>query len=242
MACEGRSLLGLLFENIKHKKEWMLYSVVWLDETQFEAPCTKVVCVGRNYAEHARELNNPIPSSHILFIKPESSIQDQSTLEIPRNGIHYETELAVLIGEPTSTSDKPVIAGLGLALDLTDRELQSKLKDKGHPWERAKAFDGATYLSRFVRFDDQNLKDIQFSLDLNAKQVQLGTTADMLFDIEALLVEIMATFTLRKGDVVLTGTPKGVGVLRDGDELVLSLICPSLRHTFKPIRVSSSGV
>ena len=219
-----------------------MYSVVWLDETKFDAPCTKVVCVGRNYAEHARELNNPIPSSPILFIKPESSIQDQSTLRIPRDGIHYETELAVLIGETTSTTDKPVIAGIGLALDLTDRELQSKLKDKGHPWERAKAFDGATYLSRFVHFEGQDLKDIQFSLNLNSAQVQLGTTADMLFDIESLLVEIAATFTLRKGDVVLTGTPKGVGVLADEDTLVLSLECKPFQQVFDPIRVSSSGI
>ena len=219
-----------------------MYSISWLDEAKYDAPCSKVVCVGRNYAEHARELNNPIPTSPILFIKPESSIQDDDTLFIPRNGIHYETELAILVGEDASAGSVPVIAGIGLALDLTDRELQSKLKEKSHPWERAKAFDGATYLSKFVRFDSQNLRDIHFSLDLNGRRVQEGSTADMLFDVESLLVEIASTFTLRKGDVVLTGTPKGVGVLSDGDELGLKLESASFRHSFSGIRVTSRAV
>ncbi|KZZ42337.1 hypothetical protein A3758_07200 [Oleiphilus sp. HI0118] len=223
----------------------MLYSVVLLDETKFDAPCSKVVCVGRNYAEHARELNNPIPSSPILFIKPESSIQDQSILKIPRDGIHYETELAILIGEPGLSGSgrvKPEIAGIGLALDLTDRELQSQLKERSHPWERAKAFDGAAYLTRFIRFDNQNLANIRFSLNLNGDTVQLGASSDMLFDIETLLTEIATTFTLRKGDVVLTGTPKGVGTLKNNDTLLLRLECGSSEHDFDPIRVATRGV
>ena len=218
-----------------------MYSVSWLSEKKFDAPCSKVVCVGRNYAEHARELNNPIPTSPILFIKPESSIQDQPTLVIPRNGIHYEAELAILIGGSGTDNLTPPIVGIGLGLDLTDRELQSKLKEKGHPWERAKAFDGATFLTRFVPFEHQNLKQLQFQLDINGKTAQIGDTADMLFDVESLLNEIAATFSLRKGDVVLTGTPKGVGVLKDADELTLSLRYDGFEHTFSPIQVSSHG-
>lgn len=214
-----------------------MYSVTWLDGSKYDAPCSKVVCVGRNYAEHAHELNNPVPSSPILFIKPESSIQDQAKLMIPRNGIHYECELAILIGEASED-----VTGLGLALDLTDRELQSKLKEKGHPWERAKAFDGATYLSRFVPYDGQDLKDIRFTLDLNGETVQSGVTSDMLFDVESLLKEISSIFTLRKGDVVLTGTPKGVGVLTDGDQLVLGIEAASFKHRFEPIQVDACGL
>ena len=217
----------------------ILYSATWLDGSKFEAPCSKVVCVGRNYAEHAQELNNPIPTSPILFIKPESSIQDQERLIIPRNGIHYECELAILIGETSVESKELVIAGLGLALDLTDRELQSKLKEKGHPWERAKAFDGATYLSRFVPYDHQDLTQIAFTLELNGKTVQNGLTSDMLFDVRSLLKEISSIFTLRKGDVVLTGTPKGVGVLNKGDELVLELEYATFKHRFETLKVDT---
>lgn len=219
-----------------------MYSVTWLDGTKYDALCSKVVCVGRNYAEHAHELNNPVPTSPILFIKPESSIQDQSRLQIPRNGIHYECELAILIGETSGDGVPESIAGLGLALDLTDRELQSKLKEKGHPWERAKAFDGATYLTRFVPYVDQDLKHIRFTLDLNGKTVQNGITSDMLFDVKSLLKEISAIFTLRKGDVVLTGTPKGVGVLTDGDELALGLECASFKHRFETLKVVARGL
>lgn len=219
-----------------------MYSITWLDSTKYDVPCSKVVCVGRNYAEHAHELNNPVPTSPILFIKPESSIQDQASLKIPRNGIHYECELAILIGKMSGDGVQPSIAGLGLALDLTDRELQSKLKEKGHPWERAKSFDGATFLSRFVPYDGEDLRQIRFTLDLNGITVQNGVTSDMLFDVKSLLEEISSIFTLREGDVVLTGTPKGVGVLTDGDELVLGLEYASFKHRFETLKVVARGL
>jgi len=126
----------------------MSYRITFTNGQEFEFPLGKVVCVGRNYAAHAKELNNPIPTEPILFIKPESSVVTLSRpVSIPSSDCHYEAEIAVLIGETlSSASEEKVahsIAGLGLALDLTRRELQSKLKEKSHPWEVAKSFDGA---------------------------------------------------------------------------------------------------
>ncbi|MCH2159074.1 MAG: fumarylacetoacetate hydrolase family protein [Oleiphilaceae bacterium] len=204
-----------------------MYQPVWFDGKEFDARCSKLVCIGRNYAEHAKELNNPIPKAPILFIKPESTIQTSEQVVIPREGIHYEAELTVLIGRDINVG-APVdvsqdIAGLGLGLDLTDRGLQAKLKEKGHPWERAKSFDGASVLTSFIPFSDQDLSQINFQLLINDEVVQDGVTSDMLFDIPALIQEVTSVFSLRKGDILFTGTPKGVGVLKNNDRLNLSL-------------------
>lgn len=207
----------------------MPFTAQFVDGSRFHSAITKVVCVGRNYAEHAKELNNPVPSEPILFIKPESSVVDLTKpFAIPESDCHYETEVAVLIGQElshASLEDVGVsISGLGLALDLTRRELQSKLKEKSHPWEIAKSFDGACPLSAFVpikEFDD--LANIEFTLEINGQQKQCGNSADMLNPIVPLIAHMSTFFTLRPGDVVLTGTPKGVGELFKGDQLKLSL-------------------
>lgn len=194
----------------------------------FGVPVSKVVCVGRNYAAHARELNNPIPDTPLLFIKPNSSVVPLSgELLLPRGkgSVHYETELAVLIGQPLSDATendvKTAIAGLGLALDLTLRDLQSELKSQGHPWEKAKAFDGSCPLSEFIPFKDQNLDAQSFQLVINGELRQQGNTSQMLIPVLPLLVEVSRHFTLCPGDVVLTGTPEGVGELQVGDVLEL---------------------
>ena len=206
-----------------------MFQASFVNGDVFPNSLSKVVCVGRNYAEHARELNNPVPDEPILFIKPETSVVDlHQSLNIPSEDCHYETEVAVLIGaELTKASAEGVlqgIAGIGLALDLTRRELQSQLKAKSHPWEIAKAFDGACPLSRFVplvEFDD--LKDIHFSLTINDILQQKASTQDMLTPIVPLISYMSRFFTLRPGDVVLTGTPKGVGELKAGDRLAFTL-------------------
>lgn len=189
----------------------------------------KIVCVGRNYAEHAKELNNPLPSEPILFIKPESSaVPLKNIVTIPENDCHYETELAVLIGSPLSDAKedqvKKAIAGIGLALDLTRRELQSELKAKGYPWEIAKSFDGACPLTDFVSVGNLSALDqLTFSLEINGDQRQSGCSADMLTPILPLIAFMSQFFTLKPGDVILTGTPKGVGELHHGDQLRLNL-------------------
>ena len=206
------------------------YKHHWKDGTPVHLPLGKIVCVGRNYAEHARELNNPVPDEPLLFIKPATSaVYITRPLEVPRDQgeVHFETELAVLIGRPlTNASAREVeaaILGYGLALDLTLRDVQSKLKEKGHPWERAKAFDGACPLSPFVAAEKLPEGNIHFTLDVNGQRQQTGDTDDMLNPIAPLIAHMSKQFTLEPGDVVLTGTPKGVGPLVSGQTLSLEL-------------------
>ncbi len=206
------------------------YQHHWKDGTPVHLPFSKIVCVGRNYAEHARELNNPVPDEPLLFIKPASSaVQLTRPLDFPRGQgeVHFETELAVLIGRPLTNASasevESAILGYGLALDLTLRDVQSKLKEKGQPWERAKGFDGACPLSPFVSADKLPKGNIHFTLDIDGKRQQTGDTDDMLNPIVPLIAHMSSQFTLEPGDVVLTGTPKGVGPLVSGQTLSLEL-------------------
>jgi 2-keto-4-pentenoate hydratase/2-oxohepta-3-ene-1,7-dioic acid hydratase in catechol pathway len=194
-------------------------------------PVGKVVCVGRNYAEHAKELNNPVPAEPLWFIKPGSSIvpmRDTISIPLNRGSCHHELEVAILIGERLcdagQSTARNAIAGIGLALDLTLRDVQAKLKEKGHPWEIAKAFDGSCVLSEFVppaTFSD--LQAIEFSLQVNGVTRQHGSTAQQLFPVPSLLSIASTHFTLEPGDVLLTGTPAGVAALNLGDVLKASL-------------------
>lgn len=196
-----------------------------------ELPIGKLVCVGRNYMQHIKELNNPVPSQPILFMKPvEALVNLEPTIAIPRNKgeCHNELELAVLIKQPLKQASlqqaKEAIWGIGLGLDLTLRDIQSQLKAKGHPWERAKAFDGSCPMSCFVpilQFSD--LTDINFNLIVNSELRQAGQSADMIVSILNLLVHISEQFSLSPGDIVMTGTPKGVAALNVGDQLRVEL-------------------
>ncbi|AOS96047.1 Ureidoglycolate lyase [Microbulbifer aggregans] len=199
--------------------------------SECDLPLGKIVCVGRNYAAHAAELDNPIPEEPLLFIKPATAaVPMAEPIHLPagRGSCHFEGELALLIGERLTSAnpaDIPgAIAGLGLALDLTLRDLQSKLKTDGHPWEKAKAFDGACPLSPFVKLDWLPDWDaLTFTLWLNDEIRQRGKTAHMLTPILDLTAYISSYFTLEPGDVILTGTPAGVGELLHGDRLILQL-------------------
>ena len=191
----------------------------------------KIVCVGRNYAEHARELNNPVPAEPVLFIKPSTALirlEDPVAIPTEHGDCHFETEMAVLIGQAlTNCSEQQAaeaIAGLGIALDLTLRDLQNQLKEKSLPWEKAKAFDGACPISGFVAPPAATeLQNQQIQLRQNGELKQDGNSADMLTPVLPLLVYISQFFTLLPGDIVLTGTPAGVGPLKVGDRLQVSL-------------------
>lgn len=202
-----------------------------LNGEQLNLPLGKVVCVGRNYAEHAKELNNPVPTSPILFIKPATAVVPfADVIEIPKQQgeCHHELEMSVLIGKPLKNASedqvKDAILGFGLGLDLTLRDLQSKLKEKSHPWEIAKSFDGACPLSEFVPVaalsDPINMP---LTLLVNGNLRQQGITSDMITPLYALIAHMSKFFTLQPGDVVLTGTPAGVSALQPGDELLASL-------------------
>ncbi len=211
----------------------MSYQHHYTDGTPIHFPLGKVVCVGRNYAEHAKELNNEVPSEPLLFIKPGScTVPLEEAFSIPhdRGEVHYEAEIAVLIGKPLSTKPNDeelldAISGFAPALDLTLREVQARLKEKGHPWEIAKSFDGACVLAPFVPRDSiEDLGDIGIRLSLNGERRQDGNSRDMLTPILPLIRYIAGHFSLLPGDVVLTGTPAGVGPLQVGDRLDLELV------------------
>jgi 2-keto-4-pentenoate hydratase/2-oxohepta-3-ene-1,7-dioic acid hydratase in catechol pathway len=196
-----------------------------------DLPLGKVVCVGRNYAAHARELNNPLPTSPVLFIKPSTSlVKMNEAFSIPSTlgECHFEAEMSVLIGKQVSNCNEQeaqdAIAGVGISLDLTLRDVQQTLKEKGLPWEKAKAFDGACPTSAFVsKTIAGDLQNKQIRLFKNDELHQDGNTADMLNPVLPLISYISRFFTLLPGDLILTGTPAGVGPLQVGDSLVVEL-------------------
>lgn len=208
-----------------------------LDQQNYPQCLGKIVCVGRNYAAHAKELNNPIPSEPILFIKPAfSAVTATPEFSIPQDqgSVHHELEIAILIGQALKNANEEQvaesIAGIGLGLDLTLRDVQTKLKEKGHPWELAKSFDGACPLTEFVSVDLSSKDDWQsmgltlgLKLEKNGQLQQQGSSADMLFSILPLIAHMSKHFSLQPGDVILTGTPAGVGPLAVGDSLLSEL-------------------
>ena len=193
---------------------------------------SKIVCVGRSYADHARELGNAIPDRPVLFIKPPSSLSSLET-DISWNealgSCHYECELTLRIDQTLKAEIDPqkALAAVGavtLGLDLTLRDLQDDLKKKGQPWERAKAYDGSCVLADWV--DVSEIADwdkVNYTLHVNDELRQHGNTEFLIFDIGALLVDINQVFTLEPGDVVMTGTPAGVAALQAGDQLKMTL-------------------
>ena len=206
------------------------YQHQFLDGTEFPHSLGKIVCVGRNYADHAKELNNPIPKQPLLFIKPATAaVAMDQPIAIPagQGECHHELEMAVLIGRELSgaveADSLSAITGIGLGIDLTLRDIQSTLKEKGHPWERAKAFDGSCPLSQFIETGDRDIQQLDLTLWRNGELQQQGNTRDMLFTVSRLLSNISQCFTLLPGDVVMTGTPAGVGPLQSGDRLKLEL-------------------
>jgi len=198
-----------------------------LNGKRSKLPLGKLVCAGRNYAEHAVELGNEVPEKPLLFIKPAASMVDfAGSIEIPvdKGAVHYELEIAVLLSKPlrnaTAAQAKNAIAGLGLALDLTLRDLQSELKRKGLPWEPAKGFDGACPITGFKKMpQDLTLDNLCMRLNINGERRQLATSAEMITPIAELIAYASSLFSLWPGDVILTGTPSGVGALTIGDRL-----------------------
>lgn len=209
----------------------MTYQHQWQNGTTVDLPVGKVVCVGRNYAAHARELGNAVPEAPILFLKPATALVPlEPMFAIPsgRGSCHHETEISLLIGstltgQVSEAEARAAIAGMTLGLDLTLRDVQNQLKQQGHPWEVAKAFDGAAPMGSFAPLPTTtDLSDLSFTLTVNGALRQQGHSADMITGVIALLQFIATIFTLQPGDVVMTGTPEGVAALNAGDELVLA--------------------
>ncbi|GIU41344.1 2-keto-4-pentenoate hydratase [Shewanella sairae] len=187
---------------------------VKLNETEVKP--TKVVCIGRNYVEHIKELNNETPSEPVIFIKPNSSISNN--IETSKTDeIHYEGEICLLIknGE---------ISGVGFGLDLTKRNLQATLKSKGLPWERAKSFDKSAVFSEFVKCED-DIQNYKMELYVNEEIKQFANHDLMIHKPEALVEEVQSFMTLEDGDIIMTGTPKGVGAINSGEIFTAKIFC-----------------
>jgi len=178
---------------------------------------TKILCIGRNYVDHIKELNNGIPDEMVVFNKPNSSITHRLS-SFHQEPLHYEAEICFMVR-------RKKLAAVGIGLDLTKRELQSRLKSKGLPWERAKAFDGSAVLSRFVRLDDVKMDDLSIELFINGVRIQNGHVRQMLFPPKVILQELSRYTHLETNDVVMSGTPFGVGVVYRGDTFTGRIKC-----------------
>lgn len=191
----------------------------------------KILCIGRNYADHISELNNERPSEPVIFLKPDTAIlKDNEPFYHPdfSNDIHHEIEIVLKINKVGKNIEAKFAHKyydeIGLCIDFTARDLQSKLKEKGLPWEKAKAFNGSAPISGFVpkiQFDD--LSNVNFHLEINGKTVQKGNTEMMLWNFDEIIAEISKYFTLKTGDLIFTGTPAGVGKVVVGNKLTAFL-------------------
>ena len=186
----------------------------------------KIICIGRNYIDHAKELNNPVPSKPLIFMKPSTALLiNNKPFYFPdfSKKIHFEVELILRICkngkhiQPKFAND--YIDQIGLGLDLTARDIQDQCKAKGHPWEVAKAFDHSAVIGKFLPVSQfPNLKNIGFSLRQNNMEVQNGNSKDLIFDFEYIVSYVSSIFTLHIGDYIFTGTPAGVGPIKIGDQ------------------------
>ena len=186
----------------------------------------KIICIGRTYAEHAKELGNEIPENPVIFMKPDTAVLKKgSDFYIPEfsEDIHYELEVVLKISKGGKYIQEEKAGNyfeeIALGIDFTARDLQSKLKEKGLPWELAKGFDGSAVISDFYKKEDYDLKNLQFSLLKNKEEVQNGNTSLMLFSPEKIIAFVSKYFTLKTGDLIFTGTPKGVGKVAENDIL-----------------------
>ena len=187
----------------------------------------KIICIGRNYVNHAKELGNDIPTEPIFFLKPATAIQPKGhPFFIPHfsNNIHYEVELVIKINKAGKHIEErfahKYYNQIGLGIDFTARDIQEECKAKGLPWEKAKGFDGSAQISRtFINKAELVLNDIKFSLEKNGEQVQIGNSKDMIFSFDKIIAYISKFYTLQIGDLIYTGTPEGVGPVKAGDKL-----------------------
>jgi len=187
----------------------------------------KIIAIGRNYAEHAKELNNPVPGSPVIFMKPDTALlKENKPFYHPdfSEDIHYECEVVLKVskeGKHISEKFAPnYFEEIALGIDFTARDLQSKLKEKSLPWELAKGFDGSAPVSNFLpKSQFADLHNLNFKLDINGEPRQQGNTSNMLFSFEYIISFVSKYITLKKGDLIFTGTPPGVGRVAIGDKL-----------------------
>ncbi|MEM0941644.1 MAG: fumarylacetoacetate hydrolase family protein [Bacteroidota bacterium] len=187
----------------------------------------KIICIGRNYVAHIEELGNERPEHPIIFMKPDTALlKNNEPFYYPdfSSDIHHEVELLVKIKKEGKSINKEFAEAyydeIGLGIDFTARDWQSKVKEKGHPWEIAKAFNGSAPISKFISKRDRDLTNINFRLEKNGRKVQRGNTSLMLWPINEIISYVSQFILLKTGDIIFTGTPSGVGPIALGDQLV----------------------
>jgi acylpyruvate hydrolase len=187
----------------------------------------KIIAIGRNYAAHAKELNNEVPTKPVIFLKPDTAVlKDNKPFYIPdfSNDVHFELEVVLKICKEGKHIAEKFAANyydeIGLGIDFTARDIQSQLKEKGLPWELAKAFDNSAAISNFLpKTNFTDLYDLGFELKINNETRQNGHTSNLLFSFEKIIAFVSQYITLKKGDLIFTGTPEGVGQIKQGDRL-----------------------
>ena len=187
----------------------------------------KIICIGRNYAEHAKELNNAIPTEPVFFMKPDTALlKDGEPFYYPdiTKDLHHEIEIVIKINKVGKHIDEQFAHKyydeIGLGIDFTARDLQAECKAKGLPWEKAKAFDQSAPIGKFISKDKLgNLSEIEFELKINGQSRQFGNTKDLLFSFDQIISYVSKYVTLKVGDLIYTGTPSGVGAVEIGDKL-----------------------
>ena len=188
----------------------------------------KIICIGRNYQDHINELKNKITKEPLFFLKPDTAIQPKGhPFFIPdfSNNIHYEVELVIKISKNGKNINEQFshkyYEEIGLGIDFTARDIQQECKELGHPWEKAKGFDGSAQIShKFINKSELDLNNIKFKLEKNKKRVQNGNSKDMIYSFDYIISYVSKFYTLRAGDLIYTGTPAGVGKVEIGDKLV----------------------
>ena len=188
----------------------------------------KIICIGRNYHDHINELKNKITKEPLFFLKPDTAIQPKGhPFFIPdfSNNIHYEVELVIKISKNGKNINEQFshkyYEEIGLGIDFTARDIQQECKELGHPWEKAKGFDGSAQIShKFINKSELDLNNINFKLEKNKKRVQNGNSKDMIYSFDYIISYVSKFYTLRAGDLIYTGTPAGVGKVEIGDKLV----------------------
>ena len=196
----------------------------------------KIICIGRNYLDHAKELGNKTPTSPLFFLKPDTAIQPKGhPFFIPdfSNNIHFEVELVVKISKNGKNIDEKFAhkyyEKIGIGIDFTARDIQEECKKNGLPWERAKGFDGSAQISNeFINKESLKLNDINFSLNLNNTLMQRGNSKNMIFSFDQIISYVSKYYTLKAGDLIYTGTPSGVGKVEIGDSLCCFINCKEM--------------
>jgi acylpyruvate hydrolase len=186
----------------------------------------KIICIGRNYANHAKEMGSAIPTEPVFFMKPDTALLKEGDFYIPdfSNDLHHEIEVVVRINKVGKNIDEKFAHKyyneISLGIDFTARDIQEKCKEKGLPWEKAKAFDNSAPIANtWLNLNDIKLDTLNFKLLINGKEVQVGNTKDMIFSVDKLIAYVSKFVTLKVGDLLFTGTPEGVGKVSVGDHL-----------------------